>query len=90
MFFSSFIFKVAKLRASKRPGGEVQTSFCKFPSPQFGKAFSEKDYTCVGNISLNSSCGAKKTTTTTMPEIKTIPLIVGLQDLRVIHQTVMG
>lgn len=85
---TNLFFQVAKLRASKLPGGEVQSTFCKFPSPQFGKALNEGDYTCVGNISLNSGC--RKTTKAAMPEFKTVPLIVGLQDLRVIHQTVMG
>jgi hypothetical protein len=83
--------EVARLKASRVPGGEVSADLCNFPSPLFGRAVNESEYTVVGKVRLpvmmqtgggDSGYGATAGTR--------VPLIVGLGDLQHIHQTVMG
>ena len=69
--------EVARLLASKKPGGQVEADFAQFPTPLMAKAMLEKDCTLVGRVKL-----AAKT-------VKTVPLIVGPQELKQIHQTVL-
>ena len=69
--------EVARLLASKKPGGQVEADFAQFPTPLMAKAMQEKDCTLVGRVKL-----AAKT-------VKTVPLIVGPQELKQIHQTVL-
>ena len=73
--------EVARFLASRRPGGEVEADFCKFPSPQLSRSINEKDYALVGRIKL--SAGHESV------GLKTVPLIVGPKDLHMIHQKVL-
>ena len=76
--------EVARLIASRKPGGLVEADFCKFPSPQLSKALQEdlSDYKVVGRITMNGNSDEVR--------IKTVPIIVGPQDLRRIHQKVLS
>ena len=76
--------EVARLIASRKPGGQVEADFCKFPSPQLSKALQEdlSDYKVVGRITMNGNSDEVR--------IKTVPIIVGPQDLRRIHQKVLS
>jgi len=76
--------EVARLIASRKPGGQVDADFCKFPSPQLGKALNEdlKDYKIVGRIRVGGGIEDNA-------KIKTVPLIVGPKDLKQIHQKVL-
>ena len=79
---------MARLRASRRVGGEVQSDLRKFPSPAFGKTLDEKDYQLVGKLRLPGTVKAQqdlKAVTFTR-----VPLIVGMNELQNIHQKVMG
>ena len=69
--------EVARLVASKKPGGQVEADFAQFPTPLMAKAMLEKNCKVVGRLRL-----ASKT-------VKTVPLIVGPQELKQIHQTVL-
>ncbi len=76
--------EVARLKAARVPGGQVQADICTFPSPQFGKALNENDYNLVCKLRLpvgpkgDAVAGSR------------VPLVVGLEELQRIHQTVMG
>ncbi len=69
--------EVARLLASKRPGGQVEADFAQFPTPLMAKAMLEKDCQIVGRVKLTSKT------------VKTVPLIVGPSELKQIHQTVL-
>ena len=69
--------EVARLLASKRPGGQVDADFAQFPTPLMAKAMLEKDCKIVGRVKLTSKT------------VKTVPLIVGPSELKQIHQTVL-
>merc|ERR1719273_2713202 len=76
--------EVARLIASRKPGGQVDADFCKFPTPQLSRALKEdlSDYKVVGRITMNGNSDEVR--------IKTVPIIVGPQDLRRIHQKVLS
>ena len=70
--------EIARLIAARKPGGQVEADFAQFPTPLMAKAMLEKDCKVVGRLKLSSK------------PIKTVPLIVGPQELRNIHQSVLG
>jgi hypothetical protein len=69
---------IARLIAARKPGGQVEADFAHVPTPLMAKAMLEKDCKVVGRLKLSSK------------PIKTVPLIVGPQELLHIHQTVLG
>ena len=69
---------ISNLIWSRKPGGKIQADFREFPTPLMSKAMLEKDFQVVGRVKLAPQ------------PIKTVPLIIGPQDLRQIHQTVIG
>lgn len=70
--------EIARLIAARKPGGQVEADFAIFPTPLMAKAMLEKDCKVVGRLRMSSK------------PIKTVPLIVGPQELRNIHQSVLG
>lgn len=72
---------IARLLAAKRPGGQVETDFCRFPTPLMSRAIDESEYTLVGRVNVSSD---------KQPLLKTVPLIIGPKDLQQIHNTVMA
>ena len=70
--------EIARLIAARKPGGQVEADFALFPTPLMAKAMLEKDCKLVGRLRMSSK------------PIKTVPLIVGPQELRNIHQSVLG
>ncbi len=70
-------------RASKKAGGIARADLTSFPSNQFARVAKEKDLALVGKVRLPASTGKAS-------EVKTVPLIVGPAELRLIHSTVMG
>ena len=76
--------EVARLIASRKPGGQVDADFCKFPTPQLSRALNEdlSDYKVVGRITVNGNTDDVK--------IKTVPIIVGPTDLKEIHNKIMS
>ena len=76
--------EVTRLIASRKPGGQVEADFCKFPTPQLSRALNEDlmDYKVVGRITVNGNNNEVK--------IRTVPVIVGPRDLRQIHQKVLS
>jgi len=76
--------EIARLIASRKPGGQVDADFCKFPTPQLSRALKEdlSDYKVVGRITVNGNCDDVK--------IKTVPIIVGPGDLKEIHNKIMS
>lgn len=70
--------EVARLKASRRLGGEVESSFATFPSSQFARADAEKDFQVVGKIRLPAK------------EAQTVPIIVGMGELKKIHASVLA
>ena len=76
--------EIARLIASRKPGGQVDADFCKFPTPQLSRALNEdlSDYKVVGRITVNGNCDEVK--------IKTVPIIVGPADLKQIHNKIMS
>jgi dynactin 1 len=76
--------EVAGLIASRKPGGQVDADFCKFPTPQMSRALNEelKDYKVVGRITVNGNSDEVR--------IKTIPIIIGPKDLKQIHQRILS
>lgn len=70
---------VARLRAAKKFGGQVKADWTDFPSNQFSKALREGDhYAVVGKIRLPSE------------KTETVPVLVGFEELRKIHKTVLA
>ena len=72
--------EVKRLRASRRLGGQVEAALATFPSNAFARADAEKDFDVVGRITLPG----------TTQEIKTVPLIVGMGELKKIHTAVLA
>ena len=70
--------EISRLIAARKPGGQVEADFAHFPTPLMAKAMLEKDCKVVGRLRISAK------------PIKTVPLIVGPQELRHIHQTVLG
>ena len=68
---------IARLVASRKPGGQVEADFAQFPTPLMAKAMLEKDCKVVGRLKLCNK------------PVKTVPLIIGPDELRNIHQTVL-
>ncbi len=77
--------EIARLVASRKPGGIVQADFTQFPTPQMAKSLAEKDYSVVGRL-RPSLCSRPATGV----ELKTVPLIVGPKDLSQIHRAVLA
>ena len=82
--FEQLRIESARLIASRKPGGQVDADFCKFPTPQLSRALIEdlSDYKVVGRITVNGSCDEVK--------IKTVPIIVGPSDLKQIHNRILS
>ena len=76
--------EVAGLIASRKPGGQVEADFCKFPTPQLSRALNEelKDYKVVGRITVNGNSDEVR--------IKKVPIIIGPKDLKQIHQKILS
>ena len=83
--FEQLRLEVARLIASRKPGGQVEADFCKFPTPQLSRALNEdlKDYKVVGRIRVDGNISDQV-------KIKTVPIIVGPKDLRQIHQKILS
>ena len=75
--------EVARLKASRRLGGQVETGMASFPSNAFARADAEKGFDVVGRIRLPGAASSSA-------EAMTVPLIVGREELRKIHATVMA
>ena len=74
--------EIARLISARQPGGQIQADFAEFPTPLMARAMLERNCKVVGRIRLTAadSCNS----------LKTVPLIVGPQELRNIHQTVLA
>ena len=74
----SLKLEIARMIAGRKPGGQISADFAQFPTPLMARAMAEKDCTMVGRVRLASK------------PVKTVPLILGPQELRNIHQSVLA
>ncbi|CAB4059694.1 DCTN1 [Lepeophtheirus salmonis] len=73
--------RVAKLTASRYPGGEVSTDLnVTFPSLQMAKVLNEKGYTKFGRLKIAPQGDSNKT----------VPVLLDVQDLKLLHNKVLS
>ena len=75
--------EIARLKASRKIGGEIKADLATFPSTELSRAMAEKEFATVGKIRLPKSGKGEK-------DSDHVSLVVGREELKRIHELVMA
>ncbi len=89
--------EIVRLIAARKPGGQIEADFCKFPSKGRKKTYIKKHkFNIPNSIDLARALSERdyqvigRIRIGQQPQFKKVPLLVGTKDLHLIHQKVIG